>query len=524
MALPALSQLSPPSIHPSLLVTIPSPPANIPCTTNSNNTNLSLKRVDQLFDETPRREDDDGDVVSWTSSIARSCRNGHLSKAASSLTRMRLSNIEPNDITFVTLLSACSHSKSLRFGLSIHAYLLKLGWDDTNVVLVTALVDMYAKCGIANSARRAFDGMKVKNSVSWNTMIDGYMRNGQVEAAVALFDSAPRRDKVSWTAMIGGFVKNDRFEEALECFRGMQLAGVDPDYVTIVAVLAACANLGALGQGFWLHSYVIRRDFGEKMRLSNSLIDLYARCGCINFALEVFDGMPKRSLVSWNSLIVGFAVNGHAENAIEYFSLMQKAGFKPDSISFTGALTACSHAGLVDEGLHYYNEMTRVYGISPQVEHYGCLVDLLSRAGQLEAALDVVETMPMRPNEVVLGSLLAACRSRGDVALAERVMSYIAELKRDTDSNYVLLSNIYAAVGRWDGVGKVRHAMKALDIRKRPGYSAIEIDSSSHEFVAGDRTHVQSDDIYEMLDQLSLELKQYGYVPETVVSASTKYQ
>eukprot|EP00268_Persea_americana_P042767 TRINITY_DN4282_c1_g1_i1.p1 TRINITY_DN4282_c1_g1~~TRINITY_DN4282_c1_g1_i1.p1 ORF type:complete len:204 (+),score=38.58 TRINITY_DN4282_c1_g1_i1:1021-1632(+) len=203
---------------------------------------------------------------------------------------------------------------------------------------------------------------------------------------------------------------------------------------------------------------------------------------------------------------------------------MQKLGFKPDSISFTGTLTACSHAGLVDEGLQYYNEMTRVYGISPRVEHYGCLVDLLSRTGQLEDALDVVETMPMRPNEVVLGSLLTTSRTRGDVALAERVMSYIAELKPDADSNYVLLSNIYAAVGSWDGVGKVRHVMKALYIRKTPGYSAIEIDCSSHDFVDGERTHTQSDDINEMLDQLSLELKQYGYVPETVVRASSEYQ
>lgn len=354
-------------------------------------------------------------------------------------------------------------------------------------------------------------------------MIDGYMRNGLVEAAVELFDWAPRRDKVSWTAMINGFVKNVRFEEALECFRKMQLAGVDPDYVTIVAVLTACANLGALGQGLWVHRYVIRRDFGEKTRLSNSLIDLYARCGSIDFALQVFDEMPKRSLVSWNSLIVGFAVNGHAENAIEYFSTMQKAGFKPDSISFTGALTACSHAGFVDRGLQFYNQMTRVYGISPRVEHYGCVVDLLSRAGRLEDALHTVETMPMKPNEVVLGSLLAACRTQGDVALAERVMSYIAELKPDSDSNYVLLSNIYAAVGRWDGVGKVRHTMKALDIRKRPGCSAIEIDCSCHEFVAGDRTHAKSDDIYEMLDHLSLEMKQHGYVPETIVRASSEH-
>ncbi|XP_077224489.1 tetratricopeptide repeat (TPR)-like superfamily protein [Tasmannia lanceolata] len=485
-----------------------------------NKNNPSLKTTHQPFDEIPLR-----DVVSWTSSIARLCKQGLLSEAATAFSNMLSSDIEPNHVTFVILLSGCANfpSKAFYFGRLIHGYVLKLAMDEDNVVLGTAIVGMYAKCGRVDFAHQVFDRMTVKNSVTWNTLIDGYMRNGDVANAILLFDRMPKRDKVSWTVMIGGFVKNNRFEEALECFREMQLAKVEPDYVTVIAVLTACANLGALGQGLWIHRYSLKRDLRTNIRLNNSLIDMYSRCGCIGYARQVFDEMPKRSLVSWNSIIVCFAINGHATDALEHFLLMQKAGFEPDGVSFTGALTACSHAGLVNEGLRYYENMTTINCISPTVEHYGCVVDLLSRAGRLEDALHVIESMSMKPNEVVLGSLLAACRIHGDVGLAERLMGYLVELEPDCDSNYVLLSNIYAAVGRWDGVGMVRKTMKEMGIRKKPGSSAIEIGCGIHEFVAGDKSHIQSKDIYAMLDQLSHELKLYGYVPETYVGTSSEY-
>ncbi|RVW83527.1 Pentatricopeptide repeat-containing protein, chloroplastic [Vitis vinifera] len=213
---------------------------------------------------------------------------------------------------------------------------------------------------------------------------------------------------------------------------------------------------------------------------------MYSRCGCIRLARQVFEQMPKRSLVSWNSMIVGFALNGHAEEALEFFNLMRKEGFRPDGVSFTGALTACSH---------------------PPRREVGRCVECYSN-------------MPMKPNEVVLGSLLAACRTHGDVGLAERLMKYLCEVDPGSDSNYVLLSNIYAAVGRWDGASKVRKKMKALGIHKKPGFSSIEMDGSIHEFVAGDKTHVETQNIYAMLDHLFLELRICGYVPEIEVGKS----
>ncbi|KAF6139500.1 hypothetical protein GIB67_005137 [Kingdonia uniflora] len=439
-----------------------------------------------------------------------------LHEAALEFHQMRLTGVEPNYITFITLLSGCAHfpSNSLPFGISIHGYVYKLGLDKNNVSLGTALVDMYAKCGNVEVARVIFDKMVVKNSMSWNTMIDGYMRNGGVDEGIDLFDRMSVRDKVSWTALISGFVKKDCFEEALDWFRKMQISGVEPDYVTVITVLAACANLGALGLGIWVHRYVLQKGLDKEIRVSNSLIDMYSRCGCIEFARQEFSSMQKRSLVSWNSIIVGFAINGHAEKALEHFSAMQKEGFSPNGVSFTGALTACSHAGLVEKGFQLYDTMTKKHRIRPSIEHYGCLVDLLSRGGRLEDAFRVIRSMPMKPNEVILGSLLAACNTLGNLSLAKKLMGYIVEIDPNCDSNYVLLSNMYAADEKWDSVEKVRKKMKSLGITKKPGFSVVEIDCNIHEFVVGDTSHIYSEQIYEVLDQLSAELNLYGYVPE----------
>ncbi|XP_008800272.2 pentatricopeptide repeat-containing protein At1g05750, chloroplastic [Phoenix dactylifera] len=483
---------------------------------------LSLSSVDRTQWSPPQC------VVSWTASIARVARRGLLLDAAFAFSGMLSAGVQPNHVTLVTLLSACadfpSSSYALPLGRALHAHALKCrpvpsrcGGVHDPLVLATALVDLYAKCGRADLARGVFERMPVKNLVSCNTMIAGYMRNGDVDQAISMFNEMPNRDRVSWTAVIDGCVKNGLLDEALEHFREMQLFKIDPDYVTLIAVIAVCADLGALAQGLWVHRYAMRRDFRNNVRLGNSLIDLYSRCGRVDFAHQLFERMPKRTLVSWNSMIVGFASNGCCREALEHFDMMRRAGFEPDGVSFTGVLTACSHAGLVDEGFMYYDLMRKDYEIPVRVEHYGCVVDLLGRAGRLEEAMHVVEGMPMRPNDVVLGSLLAACRMHGDVWLAERLMGYLVELEPECDSNYVLLSNMYAAIGRWEGVGEVRNKMKAIGIKKRPGFSQVEVNCDVHEFVAGDRSHPQSDDIYQMLNLLGLQMKLNGYDPQATM-------
>ncbi|CAI0541559.1 unnamed protein product [Linum tenue] len=511
MALPALSSTTqlphrqPPPLPPPDV----KPPHQIQTRTPSKS-NLSIKQ--QTYHQQPVDP-----TVSWTSSISRLCRSGRLAQAATLFTQMRLSAVEPNHVTFITLLSACADfpkAEGRSFGPMVHAYVRKLGLDRHHVMVGTALVKMYGKCGEVERARVCFDELEVRNSVSWNTLIDGYMRNDEMDVAVQLFDEMPQRDAVSWTLLIDGFVKKGYFEQALESFREMQVSKAEPDYVTIISVLAAIANCGALGLGLWIHRYVLKQEFRDNIRISNSLIDMYARCGCVELARQVFDKMLNRTLVSWNSLLVGLAANGFAEESLQYFELMQKQGFEPDGVSFTGALTACSHAGFIEEGQKYFNLMTKKLRISPRIEHYGCMVDLHSRAGNLEAAIKVIETMPMKPNEVILGSLLTACRTHEDTAVAEKVTSCVVDLQPDVDSNYVILANLYAGAGKWEGASKVRRKMKALGIRKTPGFSSIEVGPSIHEFVAGDKSHADAEHIYGILQLLSHDLKLLGYDPQ----------
>ncbi|XP_009626857.1 pentatricopeptide repeat-containing protein At1g05750, chloroplastic-like [Nicotiana tabacum] len=511
MALPAYTV----SAATSLPSTSPHPPLTHFAHKNATTTDRSRSKF-QLALKNPSNNLDS--TASWTSLIANHCRNGRLIEAVSEFTRMRIYGFEPNHVTFVTMLSGCAHfpAQALSIGSALHAYAKKLGLDTQNVKVGTAIIDMYSKFGLLELARLSFDHVGIKNKVTWNTMVDGYMRNGDFRNAVKVFDEIPERDVISWTALIGGFVKNELFEEALVWFQEMQLSGVEPDYVTMISVLSACANLGTLGISLWLHRFILRREFKNNVRVNNTLIDLYCRCGCVELACQVFDKMFERSLVSWNSIIVGLAVNGHAADALLYFNLMQKERFKPDAVTFTGVLTACSHAGMVEEGLKYFKAMKGVHRISPRIEHYGCIVDLYSRAGRLEDALGVIKNMTVKPNEVVLGSILAACRNLKDVRLAERLMHYIYELDPGGDSNHVLLSNIYAAVGSWHGASTVRKKMKDLGIQKRPGISSIEIDGVVNEFVAGNRSHIRSQQIYAMLELLSGELRVSGYVEDNV--------
>ncbi|KAK3159220.1 hypothetical protein QOZ80_2AG0147350 [Eleusine coracana subsp. coracana] len=454
------------------------------------------------------------DVVSWTSYIARAARQGNLNAVAAALAAMLSSPAAPapNDVTVLAVLSACADSPSSpqarRLALALHALAVKL--FPSHLLLSTCLARFYLASRLPHLALQLFGRMPDRSVLTYNTMISGLMRNGLVAEAFKVFDGMPGPDEVSWTALIDGCVKNGRHDEAIDCFRAMLMDGVEPDYVTLIAVVSACAEVGALGLGMWVHRFIVRRGLERKVRVANSLIDMYARCGQVELAAQVFRSMRKRTVVSWNSMIVGFAANGRCAEAIEHFEAMQREGFKPDAVTLTGMLTACSHAGLTEQGLRYYDLVTTEYGVGARMEHYGCVVDLLGRAGRLDETMRVVKTMPMRPNEVVLGALLAGCRTQGDVDMAEQLMQHLLEVDPGGDASYVLLSNIYAAVRKWDGAGKVRSLMKARGVKKRAGYSAVEIDGDVHEFVSSDRSHPQAEEIDQVLGLLTHEMTRYG--------------
>eukprot|EP01018_Ginkgo_biloba_P001355 Gb_26130 [translate_table: standard] len=531
----------------------------------------SLVDARRVFDEMPER-----DVCSWTVMIAAYSRHGLAGPALALFQEMQRTDIQPNQFTFASVLPACANLAALEQGMEIHKNIIRCGFQ-SDLFLESALVDMYAKCGRIENARHVFDKMPHRDVVSWNAMIAGYAQNGHVDEALKLFQQMPKPDAFSWNTMIAGYAQNGRVDEALELFqkmpapdviswngmiagyiqiglidealklfeemperdvaswtaliagylqngqgaealkffRQMQHAGVKPEPRTFASVLPACANLAALEQGIGIHEDIIRSGFQSEVFVESALIDMYAKCGTIKNARTVFDKMPHRDVVSWNAMIAGYAMHGCAVEALELFAQMQHSGMNPDHVTLVCVLSACCHAGLVDEGWRYFACMSQYYHITPAMEHYGCMVDLLGRAGHLDEAEDFVNKMPIKPDGTVLRSLLSACRVHNNIELGERLAKRLFELDPENAAPYVLLSNIYAAAGRWDDIENVRRMMKDRRVKKTPGCSWIEVNKQIHAFLVGDKSHPQTQMIYAKLETLSRQMKEAGYVPDT---------
>jgi pentatricopeptide repeat protein len=315
--------------------------------------------------------------------------------------------------------------------------------------------------------------------------------------------------------MIAGYTQNGLANEALSIFHEMQLSGTKPNAVTMVSVVLACARLAALQQGKCFHAYIIKCVFDLNVVLETTLIDMYAKCGKVEIARQMFDNISRKNVVSWTAMIGGYAMHGLAEDAHALFIQMVQVGMKPDHITFTHILYACTHAGLVEEGWKYFNCMKQDYSITPRVDHYACMVDLLGRAGHLDEAQELIKHMPLEPNAGVWGALLGVCRTHGNIELAKHVAERLFELEPEDAGNYVLLSNIYAAAGRWDDAAKVRTMMKSKGLKKTPGCSLIEVNKKVHSFLVGDQLHPQSEQIYAVLENLKMQMKEAGYVPDT---------
>lgn len=328
----------------------------------------------------------------------------------------------------------------------------------------------------------------------------------------------PERNLVTWNSVINGFALNGRPNEALTLFREMMFEDecVEPDGFTMVSLLTACAELGALALGRRVHVFLFKKGLDFNAHVENSLIDLYAKCGRIDDAYKVFvDMCESRNVVSWTSLIVGLAMNGFGNEALEFFAVMEQERLVPTEITMVGVLYACSHCGLVDDGYRYFNRLKQQYNIVPKIEHYGCMVDLLGRAGLVEEAHNYIISMPMAPNAVVWRTLLGACAMHKTLALGEVAWAKLSELDPGHSGDYVLLSNLYASVGRWADVHKLRRNMLKSGVRKKPGHSLVELGNRVYEFVMGDRSHPQSDSIYEMLEEIAVKLRLQGYIPRT---------
>jgi pentatricopeptide repeat protein len=463
----------------------------------------------KLFNQMPER-----DVVSWNAMITGYTKQGSVEEALRLFCQMQQSGIQPNQISFASVLPAFGISSVLEDGKEVHEEIIRRGYE-FDIFVGNALVDMYAKCRNVGYAQKVFDRMPKRNVVSWNAVIGGYTHNGLIDEAMKLFQRMPERNAVSWTIMIAGCVHSGHFDMTLELFLQMQLTGVRSDWGTFASVLSGCANMGALQKGKEVHENIVRSGIQFDVFVGSALVDMYAKCGRIDEACKVFDEMPRKDVVSWSAMVLGFAMHGHAKEALQLFEQMQHLGMEPNHVTFIGILSACCHADLVDKGLKYFDYMSRVYHITPEIDHYCCMVDLLGRAGCLDEAEDFINRMPIKPNIAIWGSLLASCRKHFNIELGERVAEHVINLDPTHAAHYVLLSNIYAEAGRWDDIEKVRKMMKDRNIKKMPGCSWIELKSKTYTFLTGDKSHPQTPKIYSELEKLSGQMKEAGYVSNT---------
>ncbi|KAK2979949.1 hypothetical protein RJ640_017964 [Escallonia rubra] len=388
---------------------------------------------------------------------------------------------------------------------------------DRDVVLWNSMVSGYIQCGDIVAARDLFDVMPNRDLMSWNTLLNGYANSGDVEGCEKLFEEMPEKNVFSWNGLIGGYAHHGRFFEVLDAFeRMLNETQVLPNDATLVIVLSACSRLGALDMGKRVHIYAESNGYKTNAYVSNGLIDMYAKCGLIDSAINMFQSMGRKDLISWNTMINGLAVHGHGADALSLLSEMKSAGERPDGITFIGILCACSHLGLVKAGFKYFHSMVREYSIVPQIEHYGCMVDLLARAGLLEQAVDFVRWMPIKADSVIWTTLLGACRKHRNIKLAELALQQLIELDPENPSNYVMLSNIYGDAKRWEDVARSKMAMRDTGSRKLPGLSLIEVIGGVVEFYAFDEKHSRKDEIYGALRGLTKLLRSSGYLPDHI--------
>ncbi|OIT03079.1 pentatricopeptide repeat-containing protein [Nicotiana attenuata] len=378
-----------------------------------------------------------------------------------------------------------------------------------------ATVSAHAKAGELGAARSLFDEMPEKITPAWNAMVNGYARTGDVESAELLFKEMSRKDLISWTTMINCYSQNGIYGRAIEVFCDMKSNLITPDEVTMTSVISACAHLGVLDQGQEMHLYVMQKGFDLGVHIGSALIDMYAKCGSLERSLLVFYKLREKNLFCWNSVIDGLAVHGYAEEALAMFSRMEKEKVMPNGVTFVSVLTACTHAGLVEEGRKRFLTMTGYYGIVPEMEHYGCMVDLLCKAGLPEEALEIIRSMRMEPNAVVWGALLGGCKLQKNLEIAQFAVGKLSILEPKNSGYYALLVNMYADANRWSEVARIRAILRELGVEKEcPGSSWIEIEKKIHQFAACDNYHHSSQEIYSLLDGLDGQLKLAANVQE----------
>lgn len=420
-------------------------------------------------------------VVVWNAMIGAYALNDKPFESLSCLEKMQdYDNLKPDAITLINLLPSCSKLGALLKGKAVHAYAIRNGYL-SHIVLETSLVDMYGKCGNITLAERVFFHMKKRNLVSWN-------------------------------AMIASYVENSRDKEAIETFQKLQNEPFVPDETTFASILAAYAEIALPKEGKQIHCHLSKLGISSGTFISNALINMYAKCGDLEAARQIFDCMLCKDLISWNTIIMGYAIHGSAACCFRLFSDMINEDNKPNESTFFSLLSACSIAGLLDEGWNYFDLMKKNYGLDPGIEHYGCMLDLLGRADDLDKAKSFIEEMPLTPTPRIWGSLLAASRHNRNIEMAEIAAKRVFSLDNDNTGCYVLLSNMYAEVGRWEDVDRIRCLMKKQGLVRTKECSIVESNGKIQKFRNHEKTHTEGKIVYDVLGIISRMIGEDPYV------------
>ncbi|KAF9595541.1 hypothetical protein IFM89_000629 [Coptis chinensis] len=436
-----------------------------------------MEEVEVLFEQLPNKNH-----ISWTAIITGFYHAECFEKALKQFKLMRQSEIVPNENTYAITLACCGGTEVLEYGKMYHAQVITNGMY-SGIFVGTAIVDMYSGYGQMTDCKKLIEEMGVVTS------------------------------EVSWNALLTGYVRSDQYEEAMEALCTMVWDGFTCDHFTYSNILKSCSSLASLGSGEQIHSHLIKRNYISNIHVGSSLLEMYAKCGCLAEAECIFNDMPGRDVVSCNSMIKAYALHGYPEKALFLYRNMIEEGIRPSSATFLAILSACSHSGLVQEGQECFRSMVQDFSITPEERHYCCIVDLLGRAGQREDARDFINNLPIEPNASVYRPLLAACRCQDDLQMAEFVAGRILDIDPTDPTVYVTLSNMYADVGRWGDVERQRKLMEFNEVKKEPGCSRIEVNKKLYKFYSKDRTHNEVPIIYETLEVLVREMKNLGCIP-----------
>ncbi|KAJ7959587.1 Pentatricopeptide repeat-containing protein [Quillaja saponaria] len=503
-----------------------------------------IKEAERLFYEMPLKN-----VVSWNTMIDGYTRNGKLELALDLFERMPDRNV----VSWNTIITALA-----QYGRIEEAENLFNRMPERDVISWTAMIAAFSRNGRINDARVIFDRMPERNVVSWNAMITGYAQNKRLDEAFDLFERMPERDIPSWNMMISGFIQNGdlkraerlfgemrqknvitwtammtgyaqhgQSEEALKIFTKMLLTDrVKPNTGTFVTVLGACSDLAGLSEGQQIHQIISKTVYQGNTVLLSALINMYSKCGELHSARKMFDdGLTiQRDLISWNGMLAAYAHHGWGREAINLFSEMQELGFQANDVTYVELLSACSHAGLVEEGLKYFDELVRNQSIQVREDHYTCLIDLCGRAGRLMEAFDLIEQLGGDASPSVLGALVAGCSLHGNANIGKLAAKKLLEVAAADAGTFLTLSNMYASLGKWKEAATIRLKLKEKGLKKQPGCSWIEVGNLVHVFVVGDKSHSRSDQLYFILCDLHAKMKMDGLMPNNDLLVDELFQ